>query len=147
MRTRLMIALLAVSLCANVTLGVALWVSWRYCPTIAATLGPACAPGLSTSEKRVREELAASLCQSRPDRAAIAAKLASLDELRAGQRRKAVDRWVARCAGAGAAEHAALSMTVKRLLCPWTCGEGNPRCAPAPTSGPRSANPAQRGQS
>ncbi|HUK14223.1 MAG TPA: hypothetical protein VLW17_13050 [Thermoanaerobaculaceae bacterium] len=147
MRSRWVLALLALSLAGNVALGTALWTSWRSCPAIAATLGPACAAGMPEAEMRAREALAASLCERKPDRAAIAAALSRLDLARDGQRRAAVERWAERCAGAGAAERAALATNVKRLLCPWTCREGDPRCAPAPSPGARSDNPARRGQS
>jgi len=147
MRSRWGLVLLALSLAANVALGAALWTAWRSCPAMATALGPACTAGMSEAEMRAREALAASLCERNPDRAAIAATLARFDAARDGQRRAAVERWVERCSGAGAAERAALSMTVKRLLCPWTCREGDPRCAPAPSPGARSDNPARRGQS
>lgn len=147
MRLRWLVLLLGLSVATNVTLGAALWVSWHGGRTLAAALGQTCSAPLCDDEKRVREELAASLCAPIPDRAAIGATLARLDEVRARQRVAIVERWLTRCSGAGADERTALATTVKRMLCPWQGGRGAVCCPPSPTPGARSDTKPQHGQS
>ena len=147
MRTRWLVLMLGLSLAVNVTFGVALWISWHGASTATAALGGACATPLCDEEKMVREELASSLCARQPDRAVIGAMLARLDAVRARQRDEVLDRWLARCSGAGSGERAALSTTVKRFLCPWCASEGPATRAPSKAPEARSDNPKQHGQS
>ncbi|TAM54968.1 MAG: periplasmic heavy metal sensor [Acidobacteria bacterium] len=146
MRTRWFVLALGLSLAANVTLGVALWVSWHGTGAAAAALGPVCAAPLCQEERTVREELAAALCTRTPDRAAIDASLARLDQVRAGQRNEIVERWLARCSGAAPGERAALGTMMTRLLCPWRNGEGAACCAPTPAAGARPNDQPLHGQ-
>ncbi len=147
MRTKWLVGLLGLSLAVNVTFGVALWVSWHGARAAETALGAAYANPLCPEEKKVREELATSLCARTPDRAAIEDGLARLDAVRAGQRRAILDRWLTRCADAPGSQRAALDNTVKRFLCPWQGAKGGACCAPSPTPGARAHNPKQHGQS
>ena len=123
MRTRWLVVLLGLSLVTNVTLGVALWVTWHGAPIVSAALGNACPGPLCDEERKVREELAGSLCARRPDRAAIGATLARLDAVRARQRAETIDRWISRCSSAPPGQRAALGSMVRQLLCPWCVGK------------------------
>jgi len=145
MRTRWLVLLLGVSLAANVTLGVALLVSWRGASSATVALANACAAPLCAEEGKVREELAAALCARPPDRAAIGAMLARLDAVRARQRDQIVDRWLARCAGAGSRERAALTTTVRGFLCPWCASGRAASAAPTPVAPPASDQPRHHG--
>jgi len=147
MRTRSLVALLGLSMAANVTLGAALWASWHGARTGSAALGQTCSAPLCDEEKSVREELAVSLCAGTPDRSAIGAALARLDEVRARQRSAIVERWLARCSGARTGERTALAATVRRMLCPWQDGSGTACCAPTPAPGARPDVQPQHGQS
>jgi len=147
MKTRWLVLLLGLSFAANVTLGAALWVSWHGGRVLAAAVGQTCSAPLCDEEKKLREELAASLCARTPDRAAIGATLARLDEVRARQRTAIVERWLTRCSGADAGERAALATTITRMLCPWQGGAGAACCAPSPAPGAKPAPQPQHGQS
>ena len=147
MRARWVVLLLGVSAAANVTLGAALWVSWHGGRTAAAALEQASSAPLCDEERKVREELAASLCSPTPDRAAIGATLARLDEVRARQRAMILERWLNRCCSAGAGERAALATAVKRTLCPWQDGRAAACCAPSPAPGARPNTKPRHGQS
>ena len=146
MRTRWLVLLLGLSLATNVTLAVALWMTWHGGPIVAAALGGACASPLCDEERKVREELASSLCAGRPDRAAIGATLARLDAVRARQRDETIDRWISRCSNAPANQRAALGTMVKRLLCPWCIGKDAAALAPPVPEAPPD-KPKQPGQS
>ncbi len=146
MRTRWVVLALGLSLAVNVTFGVALWVSWHGTRAAAAALGPVCAAPLCEEEKTVREELVAALCARTPDRAAIGASLARLDQVRASQRNEIVERWLARCSGAAPEERAALGTMMTRLLCPWRSGTGAACCAPTPPAGKRPDDKPPHGQ-
>lgn len=147
MRTRWIVLVLGLSLAVNVTFGVALWISWHGAPGARAAFASACATPLCDEEKKVREELASSLCAREPDRAVIGATLARLDAVRARERDEIIDRWLARCSSAGSGERAALSTTVKRFLCPWCISEDAATRAPSKAPGARSDKPKQHGQS
>ena len=147
MRTRWLVLGLGLSIATNVVFAVALWVSWHGSSAASATLGAACSAPLCDEERRVREELANSLCASVPDRATIEATLARLDAVRAGQRREIVDQWLVRCSKAGAGERATLATSLKQVLCPWQGGKGEACCSPSSTPGARPDNPKQHGQS
>jgi hypothetical protein len=147
MKTRWLVLLLGASFAANVTLGAALWVSWHGGRILMATAGQTCSAPLCEEEKKLREELATSLCAHTPDRAAIGAALARLDEVRARQRTAIVERWVARCSGADNSERAALVTTVQRMLCPWQAGNGAACCPPSPAPGTHPAPQPQHGRS
>ncbi|HVN76684.1 MAG TPA: hypothetical protein VMT19_10240 [Thermoanaerobaculaceae bacterium] len=147
MRIRWVVALMALSVAANVTLGAALWVSWHGGRTAAAALGATCSAPLCEEEKAVREQLAASLCAAAPDRSAIRTALAHLDEVRARQRAAIVERWLVRCSSSRATERAALADTVRRMLCPWQAAGGAACCAPKPGPETRHDVQPQHGQS
>ena len=146
MRTRWLVVLLGLSVATNVTLGVALWIASHGAPIVSAALGSACTSSLCDEERKVREELASSLCARRPDRATIGATLARLDAVRARQRDETIDRWISRCSSAAPDQRAALGTMVKRLLCPWCIGKDAAALAsPVPEAPPD--KPKQSGQS
>lgn len=145
MRTRWLVLLLGLSLAANVASGVALWFVWRGARAATAALGPACTAPLCAEERTAREELVAALCARTPERDAIGASLARLDEVRARERDAIVERWIARCAGATPAERAALGTMMTRLLCPWRNGKDAACCAPTPAPGARPDTQPQHG--
>ncbi len=147
MRTRWLMLLLCLSIATNVTLGTALWVSWHCARPLYAALTSTCSAPLCNEEKTVREELATSLCAPQPDRFAVQAKLARLDEVRSRQRWAIVDQWLNRCSGASPGKRATLAMTVRRMLCPWQSGTGVPCCAPTPGQPTRPEGQPQHGQS
>ncbi len=146
MRSRWLVALLGVSLAANVALVAAMWASWRGTAAASAAIGTTCSAPLCDEEMKVREQLAASLCAPAPDRAAISAALGRLDEVRGRQRAAIVDRWLARCSGARADERTALAATVRKMLCPWQAGSGAACCSPTPAAGAGHAVKPQHGQ-
>ncbi|MGV8039755.1 MAG: hypothetical protein AB2L07_06665 [Thermoanaerobaculaceae bacterium] len=139
MRSRWMLALLAVSLAVNVTAGVALWRVHRTNASAARTgLAMPCA-----EERAIREDLSRHLCAGTPDRGAIRATLERLSTLRQRRLEEAVDRWLSTCCQANEPDRSRHHTQLDKHLCPWrSSGEGC--CAPSPTDGADPTNPAQQ---
>lgn len=139
MRSRWLLALLAVSLAVNVAAGVALWRVHR-AHAAAARTRPAM-PG--AEERALREELSRQLRAVPPDRGAIRATLERLTTMRQRRLEEAIDRWLSTCCQADEADRIRRHTQLDRHLCPWRpSGEGC--CAPSPADGADPTHPAQQ---
>lgn len=138
MRSRWLLAALAVSLALNVLAATA-W--WR---VHAATTTPSGLPPHTpcAEERAIREELSRLLCAPQPDRSAVRATLERLGTLRHHRLEVAIEHWISTCCQAAPSEREQHLKDLNEQLCPWRSSEDG-CCAPSPGPGTPPVDPAQ----